>query len=719
MSFRSINVKLSGLMAAIAVVSFATVSYFSLSFAKSVIRRNLENSIISTLNFHKSSVENQFEEIESKISSLASGFALVQAMAEFEEAVSLIDPEIKTALLKLGDADSRLQASAQESEYALYGQVRSKYDPFFKSIAKELGVYDLLLIEPERGFIIYSTSRGAELGLSALQGELKKTWLGRATGQSLVNLKESGALSPFEPYPGVDGALSAFLTSPILDAGQLEGVVAFRIQAKRLVKTLLALRLDAGDRLQVYVIGPDKRVIATSGGSQRQWSGAIEPPGLFSLRSGPKGESLLSSSAPLEIGGAVYTLVVEADVTEAFSTMGDLKLDLAISLFLVALVALTSMFIINRIVTRPIVALGDAVKSIASKGAPVRWRLPEKSSDEIGILSHLFNDMNQRLDTLGAQSETETRSRDKYAESLVSKTDSLLNDAQKRDALLQKNDERLKESFEIIERQRIELTSQKRRLDFDRTYLKKTDEANERFLMIVESELKERVNLILSKAEAASGSSADRAVAGLLDEIRVIDELIGKAIAGFEFGSDHRPVELKPVNLSELGKQAVDRAADLAAKRKIKLVFAHEARSPLILADKSQIRVAMNCLIENGLRYTNEKGYVHVSVKDTDSVVRFEVKDTGVGLEKENIEKIFQKFYRVEGGSDGPVSGMGLGLYICRMIVRRHDGKIGAESEPGKGSVFFFELNRKPAPEQNVIPGLGTTGSDTAPGSVA
>ncbi|VAX24478.1 diguanylate cyclase/phosphodiesterase (GGDEF & EAL domains) with PAS/PAC sensor(s) [hydrothermal vent metagenome] len=706
MSFRSINARLSVLMAAIAVVSFATLGYFSLTFAKSVIRRDLENSIVSALNLHKSGVENYFERIESKIFSLASGFALVQAMAEFEEAVYLVDPEIKTALLKLGGARASPPASDQEPEYALYEQIKSKYDPFFRDIAAELGVYDLMLIEPERGYIIYSASKGADFGASALDAERKKTWLGRAVGYALVNFKESSSFSPFEPYPGPDSPLSAFMARPILDAGQLEGVVVMRVQAKRL-KTMLAPRPDARLHLFVYILDPEKRVIAVSGGGQRQWSGAVEPSGRFSLRPGPDGESFLSLSAPLEIGGSDYSLVVEADVNEAFSQMGELKLVLLLSLFPVGLAVLISLFVINRSVTRPIAALGEAMKSVASTGSTAGLRLAEKSDDEIGVLSHLFNAMSQRLETLGARSQSRTRSFDKYAESLESKTGKMTAEAKKRDEALERSGERIEEALEIIERQRIELTAQERRLDIDRTYLKKIDEANERFLMVVESELKGRLNLLLNRAGAASTNFANREAVDLLDEIRVIDELVDKAVAGFEFGSGHDPVKLKPVNLAKLAKQAVDKAAELADKRKLKLVFTKEAISPMILADQNQIRVAMNCLIENGLKYTPAKGSVHVTVKDIGSAIRFEVKDTGEGVEKENIQKIFQKFYRVESDSGEPVNGMGMGLYICRMIIRRHDGRIGAESEPGKGSVFFFELNKKSAPEQDVIPGLG------------
>jgi signal transduction histidine kinase len=689
-------------MVGIAVVSLGTLGYFSLTIVKSVIRTNLESSIVSTLNFHKLNVENHFGKIESKITSLASGFALVQAIHEFEEAVYLIDPDVRTALrlLKGEHADLSSPTPAQELEDSLYKDASLRYGPFFKGIVDGLGVSDLMLIEPDKGFVIYSTSNRAELGLSTVDLGQGKAWLKNRVSSAVADSKLSGSFSAFAPFRGPDDPLSTFIVRPIKDAGQIEGVVAIRISARRLTN-LLNIRPDTGLRFSVYALDQEKRIIAASGSGEKKWIGAVGPAGKFFERSGPNGESLLSVSAPLAIGDSGYLLIVEADTTHAFARLGEFKLDLMLAIFLVAVALFISLFVINRSITTPIVAVGEAMKSITSKGVSLRERLPENSNDEIGTLCRLVNDMSQRLETIGNESDSQTRSFDKYAQTLVSKANKLRNEAQKRDALLGKSGDRIKELLEIVETQRKEIKAQQSRLDAGRAYLKKTGEANERFLMVVESGIKEKLGLLLKRAESvlkdSANGQADIFSDIFLDEIREIDELIGKAIAGFAFESDDDPIDLKPVNLSEIGKEAVKDAAELAAKLKLKLEFSHDAKSPMILADPNQIRQAMDCLIENGLKYTPEKGSVHVTVNDTDSLVRFEVRDTGIGVEKENIEKIFQKFYRIENDSDGSVSGTGLGLYICRMIVRRHDGKIGAESEPGKGSSFFFELNRKSA----------------------
>jgi two-component system, NtrC family, sensor histidine kinase KinB len=71
--------------------------------------------------------------------------------------------------------------------------------------------------------------------------------------------------------------------------------------------------------------------------------------------------------------------------------------------------------------------------------------------------------------------------------------------------------------------------------------------------------------------------------------------------------------------------------------------------------------------------------------------VRFEVRDTGEGIAREHLDRIFDKFYRVPGGRS---SGVGLGLYISREVVQAHGGDMGVESEPGRGSLFWFTLPR-------------------------
>jgi len=110
-----------------------------------------------------------------------------------------------------------------------------------------------------------------------------------------------------------------------------------------------------------------------------------------------------------------------------------------------------------------------------------------------------------------------------------------------------------------------------------------------------------------------------------------------------------------------------------------------------VLADHERVGHIFSNLINNALRHTQREGSVTVGAALTNGAVRFTVTDTGTGIAKEYHERLFEKFFQVP---DGGPKGTGLGLYIAREIVRGHGGDIGVESEPGKGSTFWFTLPR-------------------------
>jgi signal transduction histidine kinase len=110
----------------------------------------------------------------------------------------------------------------------------------------------------------------------------------------------------------------------------------------------------------------------------------------------------------------------------------------------------------------------------------------------------------------------------------------------------------------------------------------------------------------------------------------------------------------------------------------------------LVEADPERVQLVLSNLLSNAIRHTPPGGRVDATAVEAGAgEVRFDVRDTGEGIAKEHLERIFDKFYRVPGGRSG---GVGLGLYIAREIVHAHGGELGVESEPGKGSRFCFTL---------------------------
>jgi PAS domain S-box-containing protein len=114
--------------------------------------------------------------------------------------------------------------------------------------------------------------------------------------------------------------------------------------------------------------------------------------------------------------------------------------------------------------------------------------------------------------------------------------------------------------------------------------------------------------------------------------------------------------------------------------------------SAAIFADRLRVKQILFNLLSNAVKFTPQGGKIHVVGRLRDDILEMSVSDTGVGIPKEQHEAVFDKFYQVGSTTKGVREGTGLGLAITRALVEEHGGRIGVESEPGKGSRFTFTI---------------------------
>jgi PAS domain S-box-containing protein len=161
------------------------------------------------------------------------------------------------------------------------------------------------------------------------------------------------------------------------------------------------------------------------------------------------------------------------------------------------------------------------------------------------------------------------------------------------------------------------------------------------------------------------------------------------------------PVSIERCDPAKLAGSVIA-AAKTHAPDSIDLRLEAPKRLPRVVADPGQLHQVLVNLLDNAIKYSPEGGEVALSVANGDGQIRFSVADAGLGIPPSEHRRIFEKFYRLDPGMTRGIGGTGLGLYICRELVRRMDGKIWVESALGKGSTFVVELpaaaeTKKPA----------------------
>lgn len=108
--------------------------------------------------------------------------------------------------------------------------------------------------------------------------------------------------------------------------------------------------------------------------------------------------------------------------------------------------------------------------------------------------------------------------------------------------------------------------------------------------------------------------------------------------------------------------------------------------------DLMRVKIVLQNLIENAIRYNVENGEIIIKVEKKDSYLQVSVRDTGIGIPQEEVVKLFSKFFRATNVVKYETEGTGLGLYITKNIVEAHGGKIWVESVENRGTTFYFTL---------------------------
>lgn len=181
---------------------------------------------------------------------------------------------------------------------------------------------------------------------------------------------------------------------------------------------------------------------------------------------------------------------------------------------------------------------------------------------------------------------------------------------------------------------------------------------------------------------------ADRNLERLMDLVKDLDDIT-------KLESGEMQLRLEKINIIELVRDTFNSLEFQAKKRKINLDFDKKYEKPIFVrADYGKIQQVIVNLIVNSINYGKEKGYTKVKFFDMDENILIEIEDNGIGISKEHLPRLFERFYRVDKSRARNHGGTGLGLAIVKHLIDAHKQTINARSEEGTGSTFSFTLKK-------------------------
>lgn len=449
------------------------------------------------------------------------------------------------------------------------------------------------------------------------------------------------------------------LFSPIfVDNNTVIGVVKMQINLTLLRETLADIRL--GESGYVYVVDNEGRLITHPSeqyvlerptlASRPVIANALnnlETPQKDMTYTNEKNEEVIAQA--VRIPGYHWIIVFEQPVTEAFGF-----LNFILNLFVVTVVG-SSLFLIlialmlSENLTRPIRKLQFTAQQI-EKGQ-LEKAVIINSGDEIESLSHSFSSLIEQL------FERE-HSLEDYTSQL-----------QKANAQLKEADE-LKDEFVYVASHEL------------RTPMT----AIKNYLWLALNRYGKDLDPKMKQSLVRAYISTERLIV-LVQDMLTVSRIEGKRLV----------LNFEEIDLMELYQQIYDEINVTAQKEEIVMTLVPADKKYIVYGDRTRIGEVIQNLLSNAIKFTPKGGHVTISVRQSGSMIATDISDTGFGIPREDLPRLFKKFGRL-GHSYKKVAesaGTGLGLFISKQIIEAHHGSISVESEVDKGSTFTFTLPLK------------------------
>lgn len=440
-------------------------------------------------------------------------------------------------------------------------------------------------------------------------------------------------------------------------------------------------------------------------------------------------------------GEVIGTLYIESNIENIYGQMNEINQILAGGTAVALVITVILGILIAQTITRPISDMRRQAQAMAKGNFSRKVRV--YGSDEIGQLAIAFNHLTNRLQESQSTTEAERR---KLASVLTNMTDGVIATDRKGRVILI-NDPALRllripremvlnrpiisvlgidpvYSFEDLihlnEAINLDLSSNERpfilRANFsviqketgfvngliavlhDNTEQEKVDMERREFVANVSHELRTPLTTMSSYLEAlADGAWKDEEIAPSFLQVTQTEthrmiRLVKDLLQLSKMDSRDYDLNREIVNFNQFFNRIIDRF-ELSKSEHVTFVRMLSDKAYYVDIDTDKLTQVMDNIISNAIKYSPDGGNIRFGVVVADSILKVMISDDGMGIPSENVDRVFDRFYRVDRARARSMGGTGLGLAIAREMIEAHGGRIWAESEEGHGTTIFFTLD--------------------------
>jgi signal transduction histidine kinase len=369
-------------------------------------------------------------------------------------------------------------------------------------------------------------------------------------------------------------------------------------------------------------------------------------------------------------GQAIGTVQMVFSLHKFATRLDGLKRDILLVTLGVIGIGVLFTIILARILLRPIEKLAAATEIVAR--GELLHTVDIRSRDEIGDLARAFNQMTLQLK--GSRSDLEKK-------------------VEERTRQLEENIKELNRARTSTLKMLEDLQSAKRELEMVNRELREMDETKMKFIGTASHELKTPLTAIKANIDFILSEKERRVPEHLKPYLLTIQRNTNRIHGTMDHMLDLTRIQSgrlllsqEPILLSEVVGGYIN---EVMPVDKHVTVHVDIPKDLYVYADRGRLHDIFVNLLSNAFKFTSDGGQVTVTASQKNTYILHEIRDTGIGIPEDKIEKIFEEFYQVESGKHG---GTGLGLAITKRVIEEHGGKIWAQSRLGEGSTFYFTL---------------------------